>query len=314
MRLDVAMSSNESLYVDKCIVSDILRNLHLNKTDRLGCGHYGEVYRASAKNSPQHVVAVKICKTNWQTAKEKKILGDINGLNFLQKSHYSFDYSRKITVHVLHFYPYNLHTLMHQCQLKAEWKIRIIAELYFAICNLHRIGIVHADIKPENIMLDQRGRVVLIDFGLSVEEPKRYTRSEYVGTETYMAPETLFRRNFTKAIDYYSFGVTVFNIMISRKSILKNEPPTAVYVESRILPFVNKLENAGVVLLSSSEKTVLAGLLQTCYKKRTFFFENNFESCRVFNKINFDNLKIPNYCDNNFITYLFENYVSQNCS
>ena len=55
--------------------------------------------------------------------------------------------------------------------------------------SLHANGIAHCDIKPENIMINSQGQVILIDFGFAAELQSHGFKSGVVGTPTYMAPE-----------------------------------------------------------------------------------------------------------------------------
>lgn len=89
----------------------------------------------------------------------------------------------------------------------------IIAQLTIAIEAIHNLKFVFQDIKPENIMLDSKGNVVLIDFGLAKKKSGNKTEQlEYIGTPGYMAPEILRNEpvgNFECAIDWFAMGVTL---------------------------------------------------------------------------------------------------------
>ena len=59
-----------------------------------------------------------------------------------------------------------------------------------ALMHCHKIGVMHRDINPENIMVNEKGNVRLIDFGFAVEEKKKNGR-DIAGTQEYIAPEVL---------------------------------------------------------------------------------------------------------------------------
>ncbi|EKX40430.1 hypothetical protein GUITHDRAFT_113459 [Guillardia theta CCMP2712] len=75
---------------------------------------------------------------------------------------------------------------------------------------MHASKIIHRDIKPQNVMVDELGRAKYIDFGLSKEEElSRQTSASYtmVGTQSWMAPEVKKGEKATAASDVYSFGL-----------------------------------------------------------------------------------------------------------
>lgn len=78
-----------------------------------------------------------------------------------------------------------------------------------ALGYLNSIGIIHKDVKPENIVLDNNGYAFLTDFGTS-EIIKEQNSFETSGTPGYMAPEVICRQNHSFVSDYFSLGVILF--------------------------------------------------------------------------------------------------------
>ncbi|XP_045691682.1 ribosomal protein S6 kinase-related protein isoform X3 [Phyllostomus hastatus] len=80
------------------------------------------------------------------------------------------------------------------------------------ISYLHDLGIIHRDVKMENILLDKRGHLKLTDFGLSRHLPQGARAYTVCGTLQYMAPEVLSGGPYNHAADWWSLGVLLFSL------------------------------------------------------------------------------------------------------
>jgi serine/threonine protein kinase len=101
---------------------------------------------------------------------------------------------------------------------------RILARVCDALAEAHRAGLVHRDVKPDNIFLQQtaRGEVVkLLDFGIAkvlaqdADAPAQETQG-VLGTPAYLAPERLTSDSYDGRADVYSVGVVLYQMLSGR--------------------------------------------------------------------------------------------------
>jgi Tol biopolymer transport system component/predicted Ser/Thr protein kinase len=111
-----------------------------------------------------------------------------------------------------------LHDVVRGSPLDPETAVKHARQIAEALHEAHGRGIVHRDVKSENIMIDARGRVRVMDFGLArLKGAARNTRTgSTVGTLAYMAPEQIRGEETDARADIFSFGVVLYEMLTGR--------------------------------------------------------------------------------------------------
>ncbi|MBI4864368.1 MAG: serine/threonine protein kinase [Candidatus Riflebacteria bacterium] len=208
-----------------------LANYVLGK--RLGSGATGLVFRATQR-SLQRPVAIKFLHVAPQASpavlrrfqQEARVLASLSHPNVL-----------KVYDSGVETLPYlvtelaeggTLREALHRRgRLVVPDAVRIAREILEALGHLHDNGIVHRDVKPENVFFTSDGQLRLGDFGLVFVETgtsRCTTQGAVLGTPRYMAPELFEGHPFSPACDIYSTGTLLFEILTGRPPFIGGMP------------------------------------------------------------------------------------------
>jgi serine/threonine protein kinase len=94
--------------------------------------------------------------------------------------------------------------------IKPARLLRIFQQIAAGLAHMHQKGVLHADMKPNNVMVGRGNAVKILDYGLAwiKGEPKDRVQ----GTPEYMAPETATRKMVSERTDIYNFGATMYRL------------------------------------------------------------------------------------------------------
>lgn len=85
-----------------------------------------------------------------------------------------------------------------------------------ALAYIHERAIIYRDLKPENLVIDNKGYVKLADFGFAKKLGVRGKTYTFGGTPEYVAPEVILNRGHDKAVDYWALGILIFELLHGR--------------------------------------------------------------------------------------------------
>jgi len=105
--------------------------------------------------------------------------------------------------------------LMERGKFKPEEAVETIRQVCFALYAAHSVGVIHRDLKPQNIMRDLQGRTLVMDFGLarSVESDGMTNTGALVGTMEYMSPEQAVGKDLDQRSDIFALGLVFFELL-----------------------------------------------------------------------------------------------------
>jgi len=201
---------------------------------RLGRGGMGEVFQAfdrltgedlalkrvrlpdessQVENSPDESSSASSMDYRLALAMEFQTLASLRHPHIISVLDYGFDEQRQ---------PYYTMQLLQNSRnlieaghtLSLAQKMRLIVQLFQALAYLHRRGIFHRDLKPDNVQVI-KDQVKVLDFGLAVQRDMR-AQQGIVGTLAYMAPELLRGAQASASTDLYAAGMLAIELISGR--------------------------------------------------------------------------------------------------
>jgi calcium-dependent protein kinase len=181
----------------------------------LGYGKYGRVFLAESPETGQQVAVKALSKLATSTTRlteEIEILAELDHPNIVK--YYKHYQSNKYLYLIMEYCEgEELFSEILKCgKLSEEESLVLMEKLLRAVNHCHKLGVIHCDLKPENMMVSSEGNLKVIDFGLSMRLDSGVYQG-IAGTPFYIAPEIITQGLYTKASDMWSLGITLHTML-----------------------------------------------------------------------------------------------------
>ncbi|MES2687683.1 MAG: protein kinase [Pseudomonadota bacterium] len=255
-------------------------------TQKIGAGGMTEVYLAERESDGLPIV-LKVLDSSGKEASEHLV-------RFIQEYALlcKIDHPHVIRIHDQGFTDDHAYIAMEYFErgdmralfgpgMTRERALTVVRQIAQALSAIHSHGIVHRDVKPENVMLRSDGSIALADFGIAKSmlqaESLGLTQTRHgdvVGTPYYMSPEQAGGRAVTASTDLYSLGIMLFEMLAGQRPFvaeslelllakhLHAETPALPAAHAALQPIVNRLMAKNPQARYASADALLADLAQ----------------------------------------------------
>ncbi|KAI8610619.1 kinase-like domain-containing protein [Chytriomyces sp. MP71] len=144
-------------------------------------------------------------------------------------------------------------------KLPEKWVQFYVAEIALALMYLHSKNVVHRDLKPDNILLDEKGHACLTDFNISTYWKEGKSLHAVAGSLVYMAPEILEQKaGYTYTIDWWSLGVIHYEMICGKRPFRakKNDELKKLIISGPL-----EWPSDGEIMISDDCKDMIRGFL-----------------------------------------------------
>jgi len=241
---------------------------HYELDTEIGRGGMGVVYRAKDRRL-KRIVAIKVLppelafrsEIKTRFLREAETAAQLNHPNIVDI--YAVDEAEGIVYFVMAYITGdNLAKRLHQHgAMSVDETRRVLRDVADALAYAHERGVIHRDIKPDNILIDgQSGRPMVTDFGIAravTEGDSRLTATGIaIGTPTYMSPEQAAgERTIDGRSDLYSLGVLGYQMLTGEPPFTANSTPAILVKHADGFDIITKSDLIFFLTKQKGEKT-----------------------------------------------------------
>ena len=224
-------AEEKPLKVPRRLQQYLLKYEDYDLEQKIGCGSFGNVWKARNKNTNEITALKVLTKTELRPKELQRFFTEVQ---LLVKCRSRF------VVPIMGFttsYPYCIATMLAKrgnlYNLLAEQRkknsvpgtsfMKIAIGIASGMTLLHSYGIIHRDLKPSNILLTEEALPLICDFGISRKDDGS-KMTKMAGTPSWMSPEVIDGNDYSLSADVFSFGMILYEMATLRKPYPNMEP------------------------------------------------------------------------------------------
>ena len=175
-------------------------------------------------------------------------LGDADGVKFI-----TMEFVEGVDLRAL---------ILEKNKFSPQEAVEITQQICLALEATHAVGVIHRDLKPQNIMRDASGRILLMDFGLArtIEGDGMTQTGALVGTMEYMSPEQALAKDLDQRSDLFTLGLILYELLTGK---------TPFKAESVVASLIKRTQERAVPV-SEHDQTIpssLSGIVSKCLER-----------------------------------------------
>lgn len=210
----------------------------------LGKGAQGVVYLAEDSQLGRKV-AIKTLDKHRQDAQqlnqEAKNVSQLSHPNIIPLYEIGFHEESPFLVYQFYAGEQLKQRLKREGQLKQIDAIKTINQLLDGIAYAHKNKIVHRDLNPSNLLIDEAGNTLIMDFGISIIAGTMTASTEITGTANYLAPEQLTNTDLGPGVDIYATGLILYEMLTGHQVYSANNTMAVMYkITNEVVPAPSK--------------------------------------------------------------------------
>lgn len=213
------------------------------RTEVIGRGKFGIVYKGYNKQTKQ-TVAIKVLNLDTQDDEVLDVQQEIQFLTELKNvpnvTHYygSILNDTKLWIIMDYCAGGSVRTLLKAGVFEERYIAVIVRELLFALQAVHKLGVIHRDLKSANVLITNEGNVQLCDFGVAAQlTSNSVKRTTMAGTPYWMAPEVIREGDhYNVKADIWSLGITIYEIATGNPPYCDKDAMWAMQMISKLTP------------------------------------------------------------------------------